>query len=68
MCHEKEIMGQVDQIVAIAALVGSLMLVTGGSRFQTIPGARRMQLAAIWVVIFLAVIALARFMAIHSPE
>jgi hypothetical protein len=34
-------MNSMDKIVAIAAMVGSLMLVTGGTRFRAIPlGAR----------------------------
>jgi hypothetical protein len=30
-------MNSMDKIVAIAAMVGSLMLVTGGTRFRAIP-------------------------------
>lgn len=54
-------MGQADKIVAIAAMLGSLFLVTSGSGFRGIAMDRRIRMAGIWVLIFLALIAFARF-------
>lgn len=61
-------MGQADTIVAIIAMLGSLFLVTRGSRFQGIAGGRRIKLALVWGVIFLAVILLVRVIGLHDPS
>jgi hypothetical protein len=51
-------MNNMDKIVAIAAMVCSLMLVTGGTRFRAIPLGRKAQMAGIWLLIFLAIVLL----------
>jgi hypothetical protein len=51
-------MNSMDKIVAIAAMVGSLMLVTGGTRFRAIPFGRKAQMTGMWLLIFLAIILL----------
>jgi hypothetical protein len=41
-------MGQTDTIVAIIAMLGSLFLVTRGTRFRGISLDRRIKLALVW--------------------
>ena len=61
-------MGQADTIVAIIAMLGSLFLVTRGARFRGISFDRRIKLALVWGVIFLAVILLVRVIGLHDPR
>jgi len=61
-------MGQADMIVAIIAMLGSLFLVTQGGRFRGISMDRRIKLALVWGVIFLAVILLVRVLGLHDPR
>ncbi len=59
-------MEQADKIVAIAALVGSLMLVTGGNRFRGIAGGQKVRLAAVWIALFAALVVLAQVAGLHT--
>lgn len=59
-------MEHMDKIVAIAALVGSLFLVTSGSRFRAIGGGKAIRLAAIWSAIFIALVVLAQVGGLHT--
>lgn len=53
-------MEQIDKIVAILGLLGSLVLVASSSRLRTISGAKWTRLAAVWAMIFILAALLAR--------
>lgn len=59
-------MNQIDMIVGIAALLGSLFLVTRGSRFRGISGGNRIRLALVWVFIIVALVVLAQAFGLHT--
>ncbi|WP_157099177.1 hypothetical protein [Novosphingobium rosa] len=45
-----------DKIVAVIAMIGSLVLVTSGSRFRSMSGGKFVRLALIWAVIIAALV------------
>lgn len=49
-------MNQTGMIVAVISVIGSLILVTSGSRFRSMPMGATLKLALIWAAIILGLV------------
>jgi hypothetical protein len=49
-------MSQTGMIVAVISVIGSLILVTSGSRFRSTPMGTKLQLALIWAAIIVGLV------------